>query len=158
MPAITGLLRRRGSPSDPDSRRHTFYAADSRSAPALPHRENRVSEQIPRPSHAEFLSPSSAATAGSAPVITRTSADNMTRVEEHAGSPVKEDHTNTNRDTNTNTKFRRFSMIRSRHASDPHLSSRARMHAQADAPAVPHRVCPYSLLPIPYSPACPTFS
>lgn len=139
MPGITGLLRRRGLPSDSDLRRHSFYAADSSSAPALPHRDTRVSEQIPRPSHAEFLSPST--TAAGAPVITRTSTDNMTRVEEHAGSPVKEDH--------TNTKFRRFSMIRSRHASDSHLSARARMHAQADAPVVPHRV-------FPYSPTCPT--
>lgn len=68
-------------------------------------------------------------------MITRTSADNLTRVEEHAGSPVKEE--------STNTKPRRFSMIRSRHASDSHLSTRARLQAQADAPALPHRMCPY---------------
>ena len=130
MPAMTGLLRRRGGqPSDPDMRRHTFYAADSTSTPALPHRESRASEQIPRSS--DLLAPSSGA-----PVITRTSADNMTRLEESAGSPVQEDN------TNTNTKFHRFSMIRSRHASDSHLSTRARLQAQADAPAVPHRVFP----------------
>jgi hypothetical protein len=127
---MTGLLRRRGAPSDPDMRRHSFYAADSTSTPALPRRESRASEQIPRPSG--FLSPATAA--AGAPVITRTSADNLTRVEEHAGSPVKGD--------STNTKFHRFSMIRSRHASDSHLSTRARLQAQTDAPAVPHRLSP----------------
>jgi hypothetical protein len=139
MPAMTGLLRRRGQPSsDPDTRRHTIYAADSTSTPSLPHIESRASEQIPRRS--DFLSPSSGA-----PVITRTSADNLTRLEEHAGSPVKQQH----QEDNTSTKPRRFSMIRSRHASDSHLSTKARLQAQADAPAVPHRVYPYS----PSSPA-----
>jgi hypothetical protein len=132
MPAMTGLLRRRGGqPSDPDMRRHTFYAADSTSTPALPHRESRASEQIPRRS--DLLAPASGA-----PVITRTSADNLTRLEERARSPAQEDN------TNTSAKFGRFSMIRSRHASDSHLSTRARLQAQADAPAVPHRVFPYS--------------
>jgi hypothetical protein len=135
MPAITGLLRRRGQSSDADMRRHSFYAADSSSAPALPQRGTRASEQIPRrPSAAEFLSPSTAAP--QAPAITRTSVDNTTLLEEHAGSPVKEE----------TAKHHRFSLIRSRHASDSHLSTKARLQALS-GPPIPNRAyCRYQNL------------
>jgi hypothetical protein len=135
MPAMTGLLRRGGQSSDADIRRHSFYAAHSSSTPALPEKDSRASEQIPRrPSAAEFLSRSTAAPR--APAITRTSADNTTLLEEHAGSPVKEE----------TAKPHRFSIIRSRHASDSHLSAKARLHALS-RPPIPNCVyCRYQNL------------
>ncbi|RFU24549.1 hypothetical protein B7463_g11789, partial [Scytalidium lignicola] len=126
---MPGFLRRLGPASDVDLRRYSFYAADVASNPAIPEddiiRSSRTSEQIPRkPSAAEFLSPASAAqlhhqegghddSAGQSPL-------------RPISSPVHQE----------GTKYRRFSLLRFRHASDSQLSTRARLQAE-DIPPLP---------------------
>lgn len=127
MPTIPGFSRRKGHASDLDIRRHSFYSTESASNPTVI--DGRASEQIPRrPSAAEFLSPSSAAVNPS-PLITRTSVDDGSGLEERAVSPPVQEET---------PKHHRFSMLKFRHASDSQLSTRARLQAQT-APPIPHR-------------------
>lgn len=123
MPLIPGLLRRRG-PSSEDMRRHSFLSPESPTPSNPTALDGRASEQIPRrPSAAEFLSPQSAADGA---FSRRTSAESQGR----STSPVQEE----------NHKYRRFSMLKFRHASDSQLSTRARQQAQAEStPPIPQR-------------------
>jgi hypothetical protein len=119
---IPGLLRRRGPTNDADARRHTLYAGD----PSTPNDllDARVSEQLERkvspsslqptePDHANAMMETSAGVEQS-PVL----------------PPMEAEH----------PKYRRFSMLRFRHASDSQLSTRARQQANASpAPPVPAR-------------------
>ncbi|CAG8956071.1 hypothetical protein HYFRA_00011854 [Hymenoscyphus fraxineus] len=132
MPLIPGLLRRRGLNSDVNIRRHSFLSPDALLAENSQNSadvDGRASEQIPRkPSASEFLAPDSTA---SQPPSVRFS-DESTREQLHRSiSPAIQDDS---------PKHRRFSMLRFRHASDPQLSARARLHAAQDddVPPVPH--------------------
>jgi hypothetical protein len=136
MPLMPGLLRRKGpgnSASDANIRRHSFLSPDALTVGDQPAIDGRASEQIPRrPSAADFLTPTS--TTGP-PVPGRRSAESGRDRLERSISPIIQDETH---------KHRRFSMLRFRHASDPQLSARAKLHAanhttQPEAPPLPQR-------------------
>ncbi|TAQ87705.1 hypothetical protein B7494_g3951 [Chlorociboria aeruginascens] len=122
MPLVPGLLRRRGPSSDADIRRHSLYLSPESSNPIVV--DGRASEQIPRrPSAAEFLSPPIAE--DSLPKIS-IEHDSQPGDASLLPLPIQDE----------NPKTRRFSMLKFRHASDSHLSTKARIHAQA--PPIPH--------------------
>jgi hypothetical protein len=136
MPLMQGLLRRKGpatSASDANIRRHSFLSPDTLTMQEQPIIDGRASEQIPRrPSAADFLTPTS--TTGR-PTPGRMSAESGRDRLERSISPTIQDETQ---------KHRRFSMLRFRHASDPQLSARAKLHAthqttQPEAPPLPRR-------------------
>jgi hypothetical protein len=136
MPLMPGLLRRKGpanSASDANNRRHSFLSPDALIASEQPAIDGRASEQIPRrPSAADFLTPTS--TTGR-PIPGRMSAESGRDKLERSISPIIHDESQ---------KHRRFSMLRFRHASDPQLSARAKLHAannttQPEAPPLPRR-------------------
>ncbi|KAG9231295.1 hypothetical protein BJ875DRAFT_498433 [Amylocarpus encephaloides] len=133
MPLIPNLLRRRdpsGSASHSSIRRHSFLSPDALIPEEAPALDGRASEQIPRrPCPAEFLTPTSTS---ENPSPRRVSAESGGRHLERWISPAVQDESQ---------KHRRFSMLRFRHASDPQLSARARLHAadsaQNEAPPLP---------------------
>jgi hypothetical protein len=94
----------------------------------LPVPEGRASEQLPRrPSPTDVLALPSEKDENSAcdgPADQRSTRPVSPAIQE------------------ANPKHRRFSMLRFRHASDPQLSTKARLHAQAEStPKVPQRQC-----------------
>jgi hypothetical protein len=135
MPLMPGLLRRKGpanSASDAKLRRHSFLSPDALVVADQPAIDGRASEQIPRrPTAADFLTPTS--TTGP-PTPGRMSAESGRDKLEHSTTPTIQDESQ---------KHRRFSMLRFRHASEPQLSARAKLHAThttpPGAPPLPHR-------------------
>ncbi|KAH8805595.1 hypothetical protein F5884DRAFT_709128 [Xylogone sp. PMI_703] len=126
---MPGFLRRLGPTNDVDVRRHSFYAADIASSPAIPENDiitSRTSEQLPRrPSAAEFLSPDSAA---------QLHHYDQTSPGDSAGLPALRPISSPVHEAEI--KHRRFSLLKFRHASDSQLSARARMQAE-EVPPLP---------------------
>lgn len=119
-------LRKRRLSSDAGmNRRHSEYFAMQ--PPTIA--EGRASEQIPRNvSSAHFLSPAMAAT-GSTPssLNNNSSTPRLPTAERSIPHAPQEEH----------SKFRRFSMMKFRNASDPQLSARARLQAAQASEAPP---------------------
>lgn len=120
---MLNTLRRRGLSSDADmNRRHSeIFTANN----ATPTAVGRNSEQIPRnESSAQFLSPFGVAIKSTPSPLSSTAP----RLAERPISPlIQEEH----------PKHRRFSMMKFRNASDPQLSSRAKLQATQAAEAPP---------------------
>lgn len=107
------------------NRRHSAYFAVNPTNTTI--REGRASEQIPRKvSSAQFLSPGMAVTMPVPPVL--NSSNPRLSPADRPNSPlIQEEH----------PKHRRFSMMRFRNASDPQLSSRAKILAAQATEAPP---------------------
>ena len=119
---IQGFLRRRGPASDASMRRHSLFAGDPSSPNDL--LDVRISEQLQRKSSASsLLSPLNESTS--------VMKEQQHKPTERSVSPQVQEE---------NSKHRRFSMLKFRHASDSQLSTRARQQADAAAaPPVPGR-------------------
>ena len=117
MPTTSGLMRRRGAASDADVNRRSTFLGDSLTNSPVPD-AGRVSEQLPRkPTPEDFIGK---------PVHQQESSSN-----EQPDEPI-EARPATPSVQEQNPKHRRFSMLRFRHASDPQLSAKARLQAQAE--------------------------
>lgn len=110
------------------NRRHSaFFGAANLTTTTTNIREGRASEQIPRNvSSAQFLSPGMAATMP-VPLTLDSSNPRLSPAERPSSPPVQDEH----------PKHRRFSMMKFRNASDPQLSSRAKMLAAQASEAPP---------------------
>lgn len=125
-------LRRRGLSSDADMRRHSVAIDESATIQheAATIAQGRASEQIPR-NVSNFLSPAMAAThpsPSSAPRSISSTPRLSTSAVERPTSPLTQEQ---------HSKHRRFSMMKFRNASDPQLSSRARLQAAQASEAPP---------------------
>ncbi|EKD12891.1 uncharacterized protein L3040_007048 [Drepanopeziza brunnea f. sp. 'multigermtubi'] len=131
MPLMNGFLRRKGPASNAELRRHSLYALDSSSIPAVP--------VIP-----DFHSRASEQTAGHPLAADRgfPSQDTVVNGASAAGTPAEAGYESLQRTVSPpiqdqTQKHRRFSMLKFRHASDSQLATRARLQARAEAEAPP---------------------
>ena len=126
-------MRRRRGISSESIRPRSFYSADPGSNTVIV--DGRASEQIPR-KPSDFLSPTVAAERSS---LSGSAAGGSTRgagSEQRPISPIEEEQ----------VKYRRFSMLKFRHASDSQLSTKARLQARGDVPPLPERKHHFDLL------------
>lgn len=133
MPLLPGLLRRR-APSGEDLRRRTFYHTET--APgnldnAL--NNDQTIEQLPRSASAIGFAPTSDGVTPSSAERQSSDVDVQALGRSVSPLPIQEE----------SSKHRRFSMLKFRHASESHLSRKAREHAIA--PPIPQRTMVFSL-------------
>lgn len=125
MPLLPGLLRRRG-PSTEDMRRRSFYHTDSTTSnQGNASSDSRPSEQLPRTTSAPGLAPPTA-TDEQLSIAGRPSTEAEILALGRSVSPPVQEESN---------KHRRFSMLKFRHASESHLSKKAREHGMV--PPIP---------------------